>query len=316
MKKQLKGAVPCFLAALIWGLSFVFQSTGTAKIGTFTFTSVRILIGMFALVPAALISVKLDRKMHPRTEAQIQKERKDLWKASALCGVCLFFGHNLQQAAFGYTFAGKVGFLTALYMILVPLMWLIFLHRKITKAVWFSVLLACCGIFLISFKPGAFGTFGKGEAYALMCSVFFATQILISDEYANRVNCVAMSCLQFIICGILSAICMFIFETPHLPDIFSAKWELLYCGLLSCAGAFTLQLIGQKNTNPVLASMLLCLESVFSVLFGWVILHQRLTGREICGCVIMFTAIILTLIPKMVWQKLFHIQTKEIIQKG
>lgn len=311
MKKQLKGAVPCFLAALIWGMSFVFQSTGVEKIGIFTFTTLRSFIGILVLIPMSVCSLRYAQKKNPQPPEVLRKSRKDLLVAGLLCGVCLFFGHNLQQSAFAYTEAGKVGFLTALYMILVPLIGLIFLRRNVSKAVWFSVVLACLGIFLISFKPGAFGSFGRGELYALACSVFFAVQIIISDEYANRVDCIAMCCLQFAVCGVLSAVCMFICETPVWADILSAKWELLYVGVLSTAGAFTLQLIGQKNADPVLASMLLCLESVFSVLFAWMILRQSLTAQEITGCAIMFIAILLTLIPKETWQNLFHKKSNE-----
>lgn len=306
MKKQLKGALPCFLAALIWGMSFVFQSTGVEKIDIFTFTTLRSLIGVLVLIPMSVFSIRFAQKKNPQPPQVQKKARKDLFKASLLCGICLFFGHNLQQSAFAYTEAGKVGFLTALYMILVPLIGLIFLRRNVSKAVWFSVLLACCGIFLISFKPGAFGSFGKGELYALGCSLFFAIQIVISDEYANRVDCIAMCCVQFAVCGVLSAVCMFLFEQPNMTAILSAKWELLYVGVLSTAGAFTLQLVGQKNTDPVLASMLLCLESVFSVLFAWIILGQHLSAQEITGCAVMFIAILLTLIPKETLQTLLH----------
>lgn len=306
MKKQLKGALPCFLAALIWGMSFVFQSTGVEKIDIFTFTTLRSLIGVLVLIPMSVFSIRFAQKKNPQPPQVQKKARKDLFKASLLCGICLFFGHNLQQSAFAYTEAGKVGFLTALYMILVPLIGLIFLRRNVSKAVWFSVLLACCGIFLISFKPGAFGSFGKGELYALGCSLFFAIQIVISDEYANRVDCIAMCCVQFAVCGVLSAVCMFLLEQPNMTAILSAKWELLYVGVLSTAGAFTLQLVGQKNTDPVLASMLLCLESVFSVLFAWIILGQHLSAQEITGCAVMFIAILLTLIPKETLQTLLH----------
>lgn len=306
MKKQLKGALPCFLAALIWGMSFVFQSTGVEKIDIFTFTTLRSLIGVLVLIPMSVFSIRFAQKKNSQPPQVQKKARKDLFKASLLCGICLFFGHNLQQSAFAYTEAGKVGFLTALYMILVPLIGLIFLRRNVSKAVWFSVLLACCGIFLISFKPGAFGSFGKGELYALGCSLFFAIQIVISDEYANRVDCIAMCCVQFAVCGVLSAVCMFLLEQPNMTAILSAKWELLYVGVLSTAGAFTLQLVGQKNTDPVLASMLLCLESVFSVLFAWIILGQHLSAQEITGCAVMFIAILLTLIPKETLQTLLH----------
>ncbi|MGN0636400.1 MAG: DMT family transporter [Acutalibacteraceae bacterium] len=306
MKKQLKGALPCFLAALIWGMSFVFQSTGVEKIDIFTFTTLRSLIGVLVLIPMSVFSIRFAQKKNPQPPQVQKKARKDLYKAGLLCGICLFFGHNLQQSAFAYTEAGKVGFLTALYMILVPLIGLVFLRRNVSKAVWFSVLLACCGIFLISFKPGAFGGFGKGELYALGCSLFFAIQIVISDEYANRVDCIAMCCVQFAVCGVLSAVCMFLLEQPSMTAILSAKWELLYVGVLSTAGAFTLQLVGQKNTDPVLASMLLCLESVFSVLFAWIILGQHLSAQEITGCAVMFIAILLTLIPKETLQTLLH----------
>lgn len=306
MKKQLKGALPCFLAALIWGMSFVFQSTGVEKIEIFTFTTLRSLIGVLVLIPMSVFSIRIAQKKNPQPPQVQKKARKDLFKAGLLCGICLFFGHNLQQSAFAYTEAGKVGFLTALYMILVPLIGLVFLRRNVSKAVWFSVLLACCGIFLISFKPGAFGGFGKGELYALGCSLFFAIQIVISDEYANRVDCIAMCCVQFAVCGVLSAVCMFLLEQPNMTAILSAKWELLYVGVLSTAGAFTLQLVGQKNTDPVLASMLLCLESVFSVLFAWIILGQHLSAQEITGCAVMFIAILLTLIPKETLQTLLH----------
>lgn len=306
MKKQLKGAIPCFLAAVIWGMSFVFQSTGVEKIEIFTFTTLRSLIGVLVLIPMSVFSMRFAQKKNPQPPQVQKKARKDLFRAGFLCGICLFFGHNLQQSAFAYTEAGKVGFLTALYMILVPLIGLVFLRHNVSKAVWFSVFLACCGIFLISFKPGTFGGFGKGELYALGCSLFFAIQIIISDTYANRVDCIAMCCTQFAVCGVLSAVFMLLFEQPHMAAILSAKWELLYVGVLSTAGAFTLQLVGQKNADPVLASMLLCLESVFSVLFAWIILGQHLSAQEITGCAVMFAAILLTLIPKETLQNLLH----------
>ncbi|MBQ7546558.1 MAG: DMT family transporter [Clostridia bacterium] len=313
MIKQLKGALPCFLAALIWGLSFVAQTTAMEDVGGFTFTGVRMVLAVLVLYPATLLSEKLSHKP-PQTVAEKAEGRKTLWKAGAICGFCLFVGINLQQFAFADTAAGKVGFLTALYMILVPILGTVFFRKKVTPLVWFSVLLAAFGIFLLCMQSGEAFSFGRGEILSISCSIFFAIQILFSDLYAPRVNVIALSCLQFAIAGALSLVCMFIFEKPTVPSILAAAPEILYAGVMSSAGAFTLQLVGQKNTEPVLASMLLCLESVFASLFGWLLLHQALTARELCGCAVMFIAIILALIPREIWRSLFHKDQEK--QKG
>lgn len=304
MQKQFKGALPCFLAALIWGFSFVAQSTGMEDIGGFTFTGVRMIFAVAVLLPASLLSEKLSKK--PKGTPQEKREnRKVLWKAGVLCGLCLFAGINLQQFAFAYTGTGKVGFLTALYMIEVAILGTVFLRQKISLPVWISVVMAMGGIFLLCMKPGTSFSVGRGEILSITCSVFFAVQILVSDKYASRVNVISMSCIQFAVAGALSLVCMAIFEEPTMHAIRAALPELLYVGILSSAGAFTLQLVGQKYAEPVLASMLLCLESAFAALFGWLILHQALSARELSGCVIMFIAIFLTLIPREFWQKLF-----------
>lgn len=312
MIKQLKGALPCFLAALIWGLSFVAQTTAMENVGGFTFTAVRMALAVLVLYPATLLSEKFSRKP-PQTAEEKAASRRTLWKAGALCGVCLFIGINLQQFAFAETAAGKVGFLTALYMILVPILGTIFFRKKITPLVWFSVLLAGFGIFLLCMQQSTSFSFERGEILSISCSIFFAFQILFSDRYAPHVNVIALSCLQFAIAGALSMACMFLFEKPTIPSILAAAPEILYAGVMSSAGAFTLQLVGQKNTEPVLASMLLCLESVFASLFGWVLLHQAMSARELGGCAVMFIAIMLTLIPREIWHSLFHIKSK---QKG
>lgn len=314
MQKQLKGAIPCFLAALIWGLSFVAQTTGMGKIQGFTFTGVRMVLAVLVLLPASILAEKLSKKPKPTPE-QAKASKSALWKGGVLCGLCLFAGINLQQFAFTDTPAGKVGFLTALYMILVPILGTILFRQKVPPLVWFSVFLAMGGIFLICVQSGDLLSFGRGELLSLSCSVFFAMQILISDLFAPKVNVVAMSCIQFAVAGALSLMCMVLFEQPKWDAILQSAPELLYVGILSSAGAFTLQLVGQKYAEPVLASMLLCLESVFSTLFGWLLLHQALSGLELLGCAIMFIAILLTLIPAEVWQGLLHKKTKSD-QKG
>lgn len=305
MKKRLLGALPCFLAALIWGFSFVAQSTGMEDVQGFTFTGVRMIFAVAFLLPAALLTEKFSKKPKGTPEEQAQA-KMILWKAGIPCGLCIFAGINLQQFAFAYTGTGKVGFLTALYMIEVAVLGALFLHKKNTLAVWLSVALAMLGIFLLCMKPGTSFTVGKGEALSISCSIFFAVQILISDKYAPQVNAFSLSCIQFAISGALSLICMAIFEEPSMQGIRGALPELLYAGVMSSAVAFTLQIVGQKHTEPVLASMLLCLESVFAALFGWMFLQQSMSARELFGCAIVFIAIILTLLPPETWQRLFH----------
>ena len=303
MHKQLKGALPCFLTALIWGSSFVAQTTGMRDIDGFTFTGVRMVFAVAALLPATWLSMKFSKA--PKQPPDRQREtRKMLWIGGVLCGLCLFGGNNLQQFAFAYTSAGKVGFLTALYMIEVAVLGTVVLRKKIALPVWISIVMAMGGIFLLCMQSGAPFTIGRGELLSISCSFFFAVQILICDKYAQQVNVIAMSCIQFAVAGVLSLVCMAIFEEPTLLSIRAALPELLYCGVFSCALAFTLQLYGQKYADPVLASMLLCFESVFSVLFGWLLLHQSLSARELTGCAVMFVAVFLTLIPPEMWQRL------------
>lgn len=313
MTKQLKGALPCFLAAVIWGLSFVFQTTAMDTIREFTFSGVRMVLAVLVLFPASLLSEKLSKKP-PMSDEEKRAARKTLLTAGVLCGLCLFAGFNLQQFAFVDTPTGKIGFLTAQYMVIVPVLGTIFFHKKIELRIGMSVLLAVFGNFLLCIQRGSLSSFGRGELLSLSCSLFFALQILIVDHYADRVNVISLSCVQFTVAGAMSLACMFIFEHPTVPSILAVAPELLYAGVASSAGAFTLQLYGQKHTDPVLASMLLCLESVFSALFGWLILHQSLSARELLGCAIMFTAIVLALLPREIWLRLFHINSNK--QKG
>ena len=219
-----------------------------------------------------------------------------LYEVCRKCGLPLFIGTNLQQYAFNFLDAGKVGFITALYMLLVPLFGL-FLGQKVRPRIWVGVALGVVGLYFLSIKKGDF-SIGKGEIVTIVCSVAFAVHILVIDHFCKKVNNVALSCAQFFVSGIISVICMFIFEEPKMDAIISAGVPLLYAGIMSCGGAFTLQIFGQKYAEPAVASILLCLESVFSVIFGWLILHQRLSSRELFGCAVMFIAIIITQLPE------------------
>ncbi len=292
---KISSSLPLLLAALIWGLSFVAQSNGMDVVEGFTFNGIRTVVGALSLLPLAV------RNCIKGGFSLKKKESKTLLVGGLLCGLCLFVAHNLQQFAFNYTTSGKIGFLTALYMIQVPILGL-FLRKKTSGVVWLSVAIAAVGVFLLC--GGEIGSFGQGELLALGCSFFFAVHIIVADKYTPHVDCVSLSFLQFSVSGILSCICMFIFEEPVVADILTVTPEILYAGVMSCGVAFTLQLIGQKNTDPTVASILLCLESVFSVICGWILLKEALTAKEILGCVIMFVAIILTQIPDTVFNKL------------
>lgn len=221
---------------------------------------------------------------------------KDVIIGGICCGIPLFIGGNLQQEAFKYLYVGKVGFITALYMVIVPFFG-IFLKRKLKINIWVGVALGVVGLYFLSVKPGDFGI-GKGELVTILCSFAFAAHILVIDYFCNKVDGMALSCAQFFFAGMLSVVCMFIFEEPKLSEIASAWLPLVYAGVGSCGIAFTAQIFGQKYTNPTVASVLLCLESVFSVIFGWLILGQKLDARGFIGCAVMFTAVILTQLPQ------------------
>ena len=282
-------------AAIIWGLSFVAQSKSVELLGTFTFNGLRSLLGGIVLLPIIFISSAKKRKKlsaDAQTVENKKEDRKKLIIGGISCGIPLFIGGNLQQYAFNFTTVGKVGFITALYMLIVPLLGL-FLRKKVRPIVWISVVMGAFGLYLLC-VGGERATLGKGEWFALACSVAFAVHILAIDKYSSIVDGIKLSCAQYIVAGRLSCVCMFIFETPQLSAIIAAAPYIAYTGIMSYAVAFTFQTLGQRDCEPAVASLLLCLESVFATLFAWIILHQSLLLREFIGCAIMFIAIILS----------------------
>ena len=292
-KNKFLGPLYCILAAVIWGLSFVAQNEGKG-IGTFTFNGIRTLLGGVVLLPVAALSLKKDNsKLFEGEKKKIPF--KDIAIGGLCCGIPLFIGGNLQQHAFNFIDVGKVGFITALYMVLVPVFG-IFLKQKAKLNVWFGVICGVFGLYFLSIPKGNF-SIGKGELITVLCAVAFAVHILVIDHFCKTVNNVALSCAQFFVAGTLSIICMFIFEEPEINEILGSAVPILYAGIMSCGVAFTLQIFGQKYAEPAVASLLLCLESVFSVSVGWLILNQKLSSREALGCVIMFIAIVLTQVP-------------------
>lgn len=277
------------------------QSEG-ASIGTFTFNGLRTLLGGIVLVPLVILSFKSENKKLPEGEKK-KFPFKDVLIGGVCCGIPLFIGGNLQQHAFNYIDVGKVGFITALYMVLVPVIG-IFLKQKARFNIWIGVAFGVIGLYFLSIPKGDF-SIGKGELITICCSVAFAAHILVIDHFCKKVNNIALSCAQFFVAGTLSVICMFIFEEPKLSEISGAWLPLVYAGVMSCGVAFTAQIFGQKYAEPAVASLLLCLESVFAVLFGWLLLDQMLSQRELFGCLIMFIAIVFTQVPTEVFLKPF-----------
>lgn len=293
-KTSLKNSLLLLLTAAIWGVAFVAQSVGMDYVGAFTFNSVRCLIGAVVLLPVIWF---LNRQNSPaeQTEQEKTAERKTLFIGGAACGTALFLASNFQQFGIKYTTVGKAGFITACYIVIVPILGL-FLKRKCSSYIWTAVIMALIGLYLLCITDGF--SIGKGDLLVLICAFLFSFHILIIDHFSPRVDCVKMSCIQFLVAGILSGILAMIFENPDFTSIAAAWIPLLYAGVMSCGVAYTLQIVGQKGMNPTVASLILSLESCISVLAGWIILGQSLSMREIIGCIIMFAAIILAQLPE------------------
>lgn len=297
MKKQkipLTNSLLLFLAATIWGVAFVAQSVGMEYVGGFTFNAVRSIIGSIVLIPVILFIRQKD-KSNPLTPEEKKTSRNNLAAGGIACGICLCLASNFQQFGIKYTTVGKAGFITACYIVLVPIIGL-FLGKKCSRFIWAAVAMALAGLYLLCIADGF--SIGKGDILVLICAFLFSFHILIIDYFSPKVNGVKLSCIQFLVCGIISGICALIFEHPQISSILAAWQPILYAGAMSCGVAYTLQIIGQKNMNPTVASLILSLESCVSVLAGWLILGQKLSIREILGCFIMFGAIILAQLPQ------------------
>ncbi len=297
-KKAMGGNFALLLAAVIWGTSFVAQDVGMEHVEAFTYNGIRMLMGAAVLIPVIMYMQLKKRKSNTFTGQRKKEQIKVQIKSGIICGLILFCASNLQQFAFNYIpdgASGKIGFITALYMLLVPIFGL-FLGQRQRLIVWLAVLMGCAGAYLLCVDSAM--TIGLGEILTLGCAVFFAIHILYIDSVTDKVDGVILSATQFFVVGILSVICMFVFETPRIAAINTAIVPILYSGVLSSGVAYTLQIIGQKHTNPAVASLLMCLESVFAVLAGWLVLGDSLAAREYIGCAVMFVAIILTNLPE------------------
>lgn len=294
MKKlQIRNTILLFLTAFIWGTAFVAQSVGTDYVGPFTFNCARSLVGGVVLIPCIWLLGRAASS--EKRESQKPEDKRRLLTGGILCGILLCLASNFQQMGIAYTTVGKAGFITAFYIIIVPILGL-FLKKKCAPTVWVGVVLALAGLYFLCITEEF--SVGKGDALVFICALLFSLHILVIDHYTELVDGVKMSCIQFFVCGILSGIPMLLFENPRISDILAAWQPILYAGVLSCGVAYTLQIVGQKGINPTVASLILSLESVISVLAGLVVLQQRLSGREVAGCILMFGAIILAQLPQ------------------
>ncbi len=334
MHRKMRSNLLLILTAFIWGVAFVAQSVGMDYVGPFTFISVRNFIATIVLLLCIKILDRCGRPVgdcvgagdtgdnncgnicagekgnigcgivctetnHLSNTGTADGRRrnhggKTLIIGGIACGVCLAVASSFQQIGLNYTTVGKAGFITAMYIVAVPILGL-FVGKKVRLISWISVGIAVFGLYLLCMTENL--TLSRGDLLVLICAFCFALHILCIDHFSPKVDGVRMSCIQFFTCGILCGIPALIFESPDIRSILAAWLPILYAGALSSAAGYTLQIIAQKNTEPVIASLLMSLESVFSVLAGWVLLHQKLSTREMLGCFVIFAAIILTQLP-------------------
>lgn len=291
MKKQLRGSALLLLATIIWGSAFVSQSVGMDHIGPFTFQAVRCFLAVIGLIPVILISDRF--KNDSKTFWQRWADTK-LWKTGLLCGVPLFLACNLQQVGLIDTDAGKSGFLTAMYIVIVPIIG-IFLKRKPSILVPISVVLAVVGLYFLSCVGVT--KINAGDLFTLGCALMFAIQITFIDLHAASLDALRLNTIQALVCSVLSCILMLLFEKPTYSGIAQAALPLAHTGFLSMGAAYALQIIGQRHLEPTAASLIMSLESVFAVIFAMLILGETMTPWETIGCILVFAAVILSQIP-------------------
>ena len=286
MSKQFKGSLSIILATVIWGSTFVAQSVGVDHVGPFTFLSIRCFLAVAMLL---LVLFLRNRKDFFKILTDVR-----LWKAGIPCGIALFGATALQQVGLIYTTAGKGGFITTMYIIMVPIFGL-FLKQKPPKMVGISVVIAAVGLYLIS--GAGFAAINIGDVLMLLCAVAFAVQILIMDRVAGELNSMALNMSQALVCAVVSGVCALIFDSTTWQGILDCWFPLCWAGIMSMGIAYTLQIVGQKSIEPTTASLLMSFESVFAAISGWLLLNESFTLTEGIGCILVFAAIMLTQIP-------------------
>ena len=296
---QMRQVVFPILAAFIWGTSFVSQDICADSMGAFTFNGTRYFIAVLSLLVVIAV-MNTTRKDRPQPTAEEKKaSRKQLWLGGLCCGTALAIASNFQQAGLvAGTDAGKAGFITALYIVLVPLAGM-FLGKKANKRLFLCVLIAVVGLYFLCFtgSEGAM-SFGRGDFLVFLCAFAFTGHILCVDHYVQKVDGIALSCVQFAVMMVLSTVCAFTFETVDFAALGECTFYILYIGILSSAGGYTLQILAQKDGDPTVVSLILSLESFFAVVSGAIFLHERMSLREYFGCALMLTAVILSQLPE------------------
>lgn len=294
--RQLRSGLLLFLAALIWGIAFVSQSKGMEYMGPLTFNGVRSILGALVLTPLVMC-----RKMRAERQGTTLGNKKDIILGGAACGLAILVASNLQQFGILYTTVGKAGFLTALYIIIVPILG-IFIGKRVGKIIWGCAMLAMIGMYFLCMNESF--SLGLGDGLVFLCSVVFSIHILVIDYFSPKVDGVLLSMLQFLVCGVICLTGAFIWESPSVVQLLEGWLPIGYAGILSCGVAYTLQIVGQKDLNPTVASLILSMESVISALAGYLAFRigflttdQTLTVRQIVGCVIVFVAVIAAQLP-------------------
>ena len=295
-KSRFKGVIMLFMTAFIWGSSFVSQSLGMETVEAFTFNGIRTLFGAATLLPfiIGIDLVKIKKSGKPE-KAIVKKNTKKLLIGGTAMGIALCIASNLQQFAFSYPdhSPGKIAFITAFYMFFVPLIGL-FMKKRISPVTWLCVFIGTVGLYFLCVRGVGFSAVTKSDLFSLACAVFYAVQILIVEKAAEDSDPVKLSFIQFTVSGVITCILMLLTETPTMDGIKQSILPLLYSGIMSCGLAYTFQVVGQKYTESTVASIIMCLESVFGVLCSAVMLKVMLTGNEIVGCIIMLAAIIIS----------------------
>lgn len=301
MKKEnvfkLRQSLILLLTALIWGMAFVAQSVGMEYVCPFTFIAIRFALGAAVLLPVILLQGHRQRTgetsdsggMASPAQGRVRSGRK-LWLGGVLCGVALMIASSLQQFGIMRTTVGKAGFITAMYIVIVPILGIV-IGRRVRPLIWLCVLIAAAGLYLLSMSGRM--TLQTGDALCLACAFVFALQIMLVDHYVTVVDSVCLSAVQFLTACVLGIVMMLLFEHPNWDGIWEARLLILYTGIMSSGVAYTLQVIGQRGLNPTVASLIMSLESVISAAAGFIFLHQTFTGRELAGCIMMAAAVIL-----------------------
>ncbi len=295
--ERMKNNALLVLTALIWGCAFVAQSVGMDYVGPFTFNMARFLIGAIVLLPVIwfMDRQKAAEKSDAPKDTGADGDRKTLIIGGICCGTALAVASSLQQWGILFTTVGKAGFITAMYIVIVPLLG-VFIGKKVRPLIIACVAIAVVGFYFLCMTESL--RLGLGDFLVLLCAIAFSIHILVIDHFSPKVDGVKMSAIQFLTAAILSAVPTLMWERPVFMEIFQAWQPVLYAGVMSCGVAYTLQIVAQKNADPTVASLLLSLESVFSALAGWVLLGQGLSLKELFGCVLIFCAIILAQLPE------------------